>query len=89
MMAKYKIEIKKSAVKEISKLPQKELIKILSEIKLLANNPRPFGAIKLSGDDKFRLRVGNYRILYQIFDEKLIVIIVKVGHRKDVYNKTN
>ncbi|MDA3861564.1 MAG: type II toxin-antitoxin system RelE/ParE family toxin [Melioribacteraceae bacterium] len=88
-MAKYKIEIKKSAVKEISKLPQKELIKILSEIKLLANNPRPFGAIKLSGDDKFRLRVGNYRILYQIFDEKLIVIIVKVGHRKDVYNKTN
>ena len=79
-MAKYRIEIKISAVKEISKLPIKELKKILKEIKLLADNPRPFGAIKLSGDEKYRLRVGNYRILYQIYDEILIIIIVKVGH---------
>ncbi len=84
-MAKYKIEIKKSAVKEISKLPTKELKKILKKIKLLADNPRPFGAIKLSGDEKFRIRIGNYRILYQIFDKKLIVIVVKVAHRKEVY----
>ena len=84
-MAKYKIEIKKSAVKEISKLPIKDLKRILKEIELLANNPRPFGAIKLSGDEKYRLRVGNYRLLYQIFDDKLIIIVVKVGHRKDVY----
>ncbi|MCF6270219.1 MAG: type II toxin-antitoxin system RelE/ParE family toxin [Melioribacteraceae bacterium] len=86
-MAKYKIEIKKSAVKEISKLPIKELKKILKKIELLADNPRLFGAIKLSGDEKFRLRVGNYRILYQIFDDKLIIIVVKVRHRKDVYIK--
>jgi mRNA interferase RelE/StbE len=84
-MAKYKIEIKKSAVKEISNLPQKELLKILSKIESLADNPRPIGAIKLSGDDRYRLRVGIYRILYQIFDDRLIVIVVKVGHRKDIY----
>jgi len=84
-MGKYKIEIKKSAVKEISKLPTKELKKILRAIKSLSDNQRPFGAIKLSGDEKYRLRVGNYRILYQIYDNKLVVVVVKVGHRKDVY----
>ncbi|MBU0475895.1 MAG: type II toxin-antitoxin system RelE/ParE family toxin [Bacteroidetes bacterium] len=84
-MAKYRIEIKKSAVKEISKLPVIDLKKILKEIESLTDNPRPFGAIKLSGDDKYRLRVGSYRILYQIFDSKLIVTLVKIGHRKDVY----
>ena len=84
-MAKYRIEIKKSAVKEISKLLKKDLKRILKEIESLANNPRPFGAIKLSGDEKYRLRAGSYRILYQIFDDKLVIIVVKVGHRKDVY----
>lgn len=75
-MAKYKIEIKKSAVKKISKLPTKDLKRILKEIELLANNSRPFGAIKLSGDEKYRLRIGNYRILYQIFGDKLVIIVV-------------
>jgi mRNA interferase RelE/StbE len=84
-MANYRIEIKKSAVKEISKLTNKALKRIIREIESLADNPRPFGAIKLSGDDKFRLKVGNYRILYQIFNDKLIVTVVKIGHRKDVY----
>ncbi len=84
-MAKYKIEIKKSAVKEISKLPTKELRRILRAIKSLGNNPRPFGAIKLSGEEKYRLRIGNYRILYQIYDDKLVVVVVKFGHRKNVY----
>ncbi len=77
-MAKYKIEIKKSAVKEISKLQTKELKIILKKIESLADNPRPFGAVKLSGDEKYRLRIGNYRLLYQIFDDKLIIIMVKV-----------
>ena len=84
-MGKYKIEVKKSAVKEISKLPSKELKKILRVIKSLSNNPRPVGVVKLSGDEKYRLRAGNYRILFQILDEDLSVIIVKVGHRKNVY----
>ncbi len=74
-MAKYRIEIKESAVKEISKLPSKGLKRILNEIELLANNPIPFGATKLSRDEKYRLRVRNYKILYEILDDKLIIIV--------------
>jgi mRNA interferase RelE/StbE len=84
-MVKYKIEIKKSAVKEISKLPSRELKRTLKAIKSLSNNPRPFGAIKLTSEEKYRLRVGDYRILFQIFDENFTVVIVKVRDRKDVY----
>ena len=86
-MGKYRIEIKKSAVKEISKLPKTDLKKVLRKIELLSENPRPHGAIKLSAEEKYRLRVGKYRILYQIFDNKLVIVVVKVRHRKDVYKK--
>ena len=85
-MAKYKIEIKRCAVKEIKKLPSKDLGKILTKISSLAENPRPKGCVKLSADEKYRIRVGVYRILYEIKDKLLIVIVVKVAHRKDVYN---
>ena len=85
-MAKYKIEIKRSAVKEIRKLPSRDLKKILAKISSLANNPRPKGCVKLSADDKYRIRVGVHRILYEIKDKRLVIIVVKVAHRKDVYN---
>jgi mRNA interferase RelE/StbE len=85
-MAKYKIEIKRSAVKEIKKLPQKDLKIVLSKISSLADNPRPDGCVKLSADEKYRIRIGNYRVLYEIRDMLLIVIVVKIAHRKDVYN---
>ena len=85
-MAKYKIEIKKSAAKEIKKLPRQDLKKILSKISSLADNPRPDGCVKLSADEKYRIRVGVYRVLYKIQDMLLIVTVVKVAHRKDVYN---
>ena len=84
-MVKYKIEIKKSAVKEINKLPAEDIKKILAKISLLADQPRPQNCIKLSADEKFRIRCGVYRILYEIRDKVLIVIVVKVAHRKDVY----
>ena len=84
-MAKYKIEIKKSAVKEIKKLPSRELKSILAEIESLADSPRGPDTVKLSGEEKYRVRVGDYRILYMIEDDVLIVYVVKVGHRKDVY----
>jgi len=84
-MEKYKIEIKRSAVKEIERLPAKELKRVLRIIESLAFDPRPHGCKKLSHQEKYRLRSGNYRILYQIEAERLIVFIVKVGHRKDVY----
>ena len=86
-MAKYKIEIKKSAVKEIKRLPQKDIKRIVGKIGLLADNPRPRGARKISEGEKYRLKCGIYRILYSIEDDLLIVYVVKVGHRKEIYMK--
>ena len=86
-MANYKIFIKPSAKKELESLPQSDLSKIVEKIKNLSSDPRPYGAEKLSGEDKYRIRQGNYRIVYSIEDDKLIVIVVKIGHRRDVYKK--
>lgn len=85
-MASYEIEIKKSATKEIEKLPLDAIKKITQKIASLAEIPRPNGCKKLSGDEKYRIRVGVYRILYEIEDEKLVIYVVKVGHRKKVYS---
>ncbi len=85
-MEKYKVSIKRSAVKEIEAIPQKkERQRIIRRIGLLAKDPHPPGSRKLSGHDKFRVRQGSYRIVYSIEDNELIVVVVKVGHRKDVY----
>ena len=84
-MANYKIEIKKSAAKEISKLPKESIKRIINKIQTLSDDPRPNGCKKLSGDEKYRIRIGVYRVLYSIMDEKLIIYIVKVGHRKKIY----
>ena len=86
-MAKYKIQIKPSAVKELEKLPGKDLQKIISKIKSLSDDPRPPGCEKLSGDEKYRIRQGNYRIVYAIEDGILIVFVVKIGHGRDIYKK--
>ncbi len=85
MMAKYKIKIKKTALKEIRSLPKKAIKIILKKINSLIDNPRPLDCKKLCAQEKYRIRVGNYRILYSIEDNVLTVYIVKVGHRKDVY----
>ena len=84
-MAKYKILIKPSAAKELDKLPKKDLRKVVAKINLLATDPRPPGYQKLSGQERYRIRQGNYRIIYGIEDIVKIVRIVKVGHRKEVY----
>jgi mRNA interferase RelE/StbE len=84
-MEKYKIEFKKSAVKELNAIPQKDFSKILSRIKSLSLNPRPQDAIKLTNREDYRIRVGNYRIIYSINDTILIIIIIKIGHRKEIY----
>lgn len=86
-MASYKIFLRKSAVKELDKLPAKELQRIVEQIQGLASNPRPPGAEKLSGDDRYRIRQGNYRIVYSIQDAELTVWVVKVAHRREVYRK--
>ena len=85
-MEKYKVSIKRSAVKEIEAIPQKkERQRIIRRIGQLAEDPRPPGSKKLSGNDKYRVRQGCYRIVYSIEDNELIVVAVKAGHRKDVY----
>lgn len=84
-MGKYRIEIKRSAIKEIKKLPSKDLKNILGKIGELSNNPRPPDCKKFSEKEKYRLRYRFYRILYLIKNDILIVYVVKVGRRKDVY----
>ena len=85
-MAKYRILIKPSAVKEIEAIsPKKHRQRIVGRISKLADNPRPPGSEKLSGQEKYRIRQGPYQIVYSIEDQDLIVYVVKVGHRKDVY----
>lgn len=84
-MASYRLLIKPSAGKEIEALPKQDRRRIVAKITSLSRDPRPPGSEKLSGHDRYRLRQGNYRILYEIQDLDLIVVVVKVGHRRDVY----
>ena len=85
-MEKYKVLIKPSAIKELEAIPlKKDRQRIALRIKSLGDDPRPAGCQKVSGHDRFRLRQGQYRILYEINDNILIVYVVKIGHRKDVY----
>ena len=84
-MAAYKLFFKKSVQKDVDTIPKKDLKRILSRIKTLAENPRPPGCEKLTGQERYRLRQGQYRIVYSIQDDELTVWIVKVGHRKDIY----
>jgi mRNA interferase RelE/StbE len=85
-MASYKIVFKASVAKDLRPIPNKDVRFILQHIEQLANDPRPPGAKKLTGKEKYRVRQGNYRILYTIEDEIVTVTIIKVGHRRDVYD---
>ncbi len=85
-MEKYKIEFKKSAYKELLTIPKKDLKRILKKISSLSENPRPDDCKKLSTLERYRIRQGNYRILYSIEKDKLTIFVVKVGHRKNIYN---
>ena len=84
-MASYSLEIKKSAAKELGDLAARDCRRVAARIEALATEPRPRGAEKLSGQHKYRLRQGVYRILYQIDDQARTVTIVKIAHRREVY----
>jgi mRNA interferase RelE/StbE len=86
-MAKYEVRFKKSVAKDLDPLPRKDVQRIVAAIQTLSDNPRPPQSIKLSGSEKYRLRCGVYRVLYEIRDDVLIVCVVKVGHRKNVYRE--
>jgi mRNA interferase RelE/StbE len=84
-MEKYSQKFKKSVAKELRKIPNKDVIRILSCIESLCDNPRTEGAIKLSGQELYRIRQGLYRIIYEIQDTELVIMVVKVAHCSDVY----
>lgn len=84
-MASYSVVIRRSAGKDIEALPTADRRRVVARIRALATDPRPVGCEKLSGEEKYRLRQGDYRILYEITDRDLIVTVVKVGNRRDVY----
>jgi mRNA interferase RelE/StbE len=84
-MAEYRVFFKKSVQKDLSAIPEEDLKRILSRIQSLEEEPRPPGCEKLTGQERYRLRQGRYRIVYSIQDDELSVWIVKVGHRKDIY----
>lgn len=84
-MVKYKIVFRKSVTKDLRHVPKKDVKKILQRIESLSDDPRPPACEKMSGQERYRIRQGTYRILYAIEDDKLIVTVVKIGHRKNIY----
>ena len=85
-MANYKLRIKKSAVKELETISRKsDRQRIAARIESLAENPRPPGCKKLSGSDRYRIRQGDFRIVYSVEDDELVVYVITIGDRKSVY----
>ena len=84
-MAAYKVFFRESVEKDFAAIPKSDLKKILQRIRSLAEDPRPSGCEKLTGQERYRLRQGRYRIVYSIQDKDLTVWVVKLGHRKDIY----
>lgn len=84
-MDQYKITLSKTAQKQLDKFPDNIALPIIQTIKKLAINPRPQGYKKLKGRDGYRIRQGNYRIIYEIHDNILLVAVIAIGHRKNIY----
>lgn len=81
----YTISIKRSAQKSLGKISQNHRGLIVDKVRTLSENPRPQGSKKLSGRDAWRIRIGDYRVIYEINDNQLVVLVVTVGHRREVY----
>lgn len=85
-MSRYRVEIARRAVRSIARLPRKEQHKVRAAIDLLADEPRPSGCVALAGElSVYSVRVGEYRILYEVVDARLVIHVVHVGHRRDDY----
>ena len=83
---KYKLKIKKNAQKSLAKIAEPFQTKIINKIYDLSENPY-YNTKKLTGRDAYRIRVGNYRIIYEINNNELIVLVINIGHRKEIYTK--
>ena len=86
-MEKYRIFLRKSAADELDRIPQKDLARIIERIRSLEQNPRPHGCEKLSALERYRVRQGDYRIVYAVDDGEKSVDAVKIGHRSEVYRR--
>lgn len=84
-MDSYSLRVKKSAEKELRALPKPDLKRVLRRIGALAGDPRPRDCRRLSGEERYRIRQGDWRVVYAIDEERRMVEIVKIGHRRDVY----
>ena len=84
-MGKYRILFQPTAEKELNAIPRKLAGQVIGKIDLLVNNPQPMGVKKLKNDISYRIRVGTYRVIYEIDDKNKIVTVYKIRHRKDVY----
>lgn len=81
----YTVEILRSAQKQLAKIDGQDRKRIINAIRALANDPRPPGNKKLSGRPAWRIRVGTYRVIYEVCDKQLLVLVVVIGHRRDIY----
>ena len=87
-MSAYNVEVSRRAVKALGALPRRERQRIRAAIDLLADNPRPPGCVAMAGEGRaYRVRVGDYRIVYEVLDDRLVVQVIRIGHRRDVYRK--
>lgn len=84
-MASYKLLIKPSAAKELEAVPKKDRRRLVARIRKLSGEPRPPGCERLSGHDLYRVRQENYRVLYTVHDVELVVVVVTIGHRREIY----
>ena len=82
----YNVSLNKRVIKTLQEINEPYYSKIKEAIYSLANNPRPVGYIKLKGQDAYRIRVGDYRIIYEIIDDRLIVDVINLGYRKEIYD---
>lgn len=87
-MARFELVVRRSVSKDLHALPSRDVRRLLARMEALADNPRPPGAQKLAGQERYRIRQGVYRILYEIRDQELIVVVAKVGHRRQVYRSS-
>jgi mRNA interferase RelE/StbE len=83
----YRIEVRPAAVRALKQVDHQDRPRLQAAIALLSSNPRPPGATSLRGRDGFRVRVGNYRIIYTVDDDVLVVVVVTLAHRRDVYER--
>ena len=87
-MAKYKLFFTETFYKNLKAIPAGDVKRILKRVKRLADDPRPVGSQKLASQtDRYRVRQGNYRVIYSIEDDRLVIVVVKVGHRREVYER--